>query len=410
MDAEHLGDLDHRHRLEVRRPLLEPLALAREHDLHDAHERGVALLDRLDHAARGAHALGDERARLRVEVDLLEHRLVVARHAHARHELLGEARGVVARLGVVLDDDIGDDRGRLRRHEFAARVRIEPLEARAGAVDAVVRPARLLADLRDAVAEKVVVVAVEELDRVGPGLGAVQVGLLVELAARLDEKRLAHAATADALGLDLLLETQKRGLKRGERPVAAGKARALLAHRLERGRHQSVVVDVLDEPRAGDAHCGVDDSCETPLFLQFLGEAAATRGRIGHRVHLRVAVAVVAHRAAAVELGVPLVAVLPLEPAQALELGGAVAVGRLAAALGALAELVAAARHHEFKRDILLDFLLEPLGELHRVELQDLRRLNQLRRQTHGLAELHALRGFETHSCHRERILRRLRA
>ena len=87
-----------------------------------------------------------------------------------------------------------------------------------------------------------------------------------------------------------------------------------------------------------------------------------------------------------------MLAVLALHAAQALELVGAAALGRLLAVLLAPGiAVVRRARHDQLEGDVLLDLLLEALLELHRVELQDLRRLDELRRQTHGLAELHAL-------------------
>ena len=57
--------------------------------------------------------------------------------------------------------------------------------------------------------------------------------------------------------------------------------------------------------------------------------------------------------------------------------------------------------HHHLKRDILLDLLLKALLQFHRVELEDLRGLDQLGRQR--LPEFHSLRGFEAHSCHKKR-------
>jgi len=177
--------------------------------------------------------------------------------------------------------------------------------------------------------------------------------------------------------------------------------RALLADRLERRLHEAVVVDVLDDARAGGAEAGVVDLGEAPLLEELVDEARAARGGVGHGVHLRVALAVVAGRATGVAVGVPLLAVLALEPAQALELGRPAALrGLLAVALAAGVGVVRRAGHHELEGDVLLDLLLEALLELHRVQLQDLRRLDELRRQTHGLAELHALRCLEAHPCH----------
>jgi hypothetical protein len=309
---------------------------------------------------------------------------------------------------VVLDEDVRDERGRLGGHEFAAWIRVEPPQRAPRAVEPLGGKRGRLADLRDAVGEDVVVVALEDEDRIAPGLRRVEVRLLVEAVTGLDEQRLPHAARSDSLGLDLALHAKRRGLERRKRPVAARKMLALLAHGLERGRHEAVVVDVLDEARAGGAERRVVHLREAPLLLQLLDEAPPARGGVRHGVHLGVALAVVAHGAAAVRLRIPLVAVLSLEAAQPLELGRAPALRRLLAVFVARAAVgvVGGAGRDQLERHIALDFLLEPLGQFHGVQLQDLGGLNQLRRQTHGLAELHALRGFETHPCHRLRILR----
>jgi hypothetical protein len=221
----------------------------------------------------------------------------------------------------------------------------------------------------------------------------------------LEEQTLADVAGADARGLERVHELE-RGVQVVERE---GRFRFLL-DRFQLGAEVALGVDVVDEGLAGRADAGGRVLDERPLPEEVFLERAAAGGGVVHRVHLAIALAVVAADAmAGPEAGVR-VELLVLEVladlGQPLEVVGVVAVLADDHRLFALGELLvglAVGRFGdgghgafafelpvaELEDGIVLKFLFDPLFQRHQRELEDLHRLNHSRREQLPLLHAH---------------------
>src|SRR5579859_3733827 len=129
MDAELVGHLDHRERLEKLPALVEEIALGVHHCPDDPHARALALLDALEKPAGVSDVVGQELARLLVAGAVFQPLAIQAADEEIRGRVVGHLDFVAVVLFVVVDDGVGDDWRGVVAPDLLAGVRLQPPEA-----------------------------------------------------------------------------------------------------------------------------------------------------------------------------------------------------------------------------------------------------------------------------------------
>jgi hypothetical protein len=388
VDAEVVGDLLHLERLQVLRSVIEELPLVVDDPPAHLVERVAPLLDRVDEPARGLDLPLDVLPHRGVALVRLQQAEVAGTHAEARVVVVLETDLVLAVH--VLQDDVGlDVHGRLGAGLAPGMARDLGPKLADQLVELRERDAQLAGDARTPVLRQVVEVVAEK-----PALQRVALLFRVEL----EQQALLDAPGADPGRLEALHDGESRlGLL--HRVFLLERAEDLL----ERVHQAPVPVEVEDDLLREHEETGLGRHVHQ-LGDEIVLEAHRPRGRVLHRLQLAVLLPVVAPTGPRGTL--PLEAALDqllqaahgLRERSLLVRGGSIRL-RVAVA-GGLLEI-------DLEGLVLGELLLDHVPQVHGGKLEDLDRLDDLRRELELELELLLKRGLEPHGVRRRRSLSR---
>lgn len=362
--------------------LVEEFALGFDDGDGDFEEPIAAVANRIDNRVGGFELLLDVVAGLFVGAGLLEHAAELGRDAEFALAGAGEADVVGVCLFVVFDDDVGHDGRRGLIDDIEPGMEGEASNREQRFLDVVDFDGERFGDLRQAVFLQVFKL---RFDDFGFEAGVLGEGFELKLEAFLEIPR------RDAWGVQLL--------DAGERILhaAVGWDGVELGGELLEGKRESAGgVEGIDDGGAERAGVIVDFG-EAPLVEEVVLEAAAAGGGVGHRLEFHVALFAEAGAGlCAAEVGFVVdPVVFGDEVVESREVVG-VAFGDAHGffAFGALGGIgfdlgrgVGVFGGLQLERGVVVDFLLDAGLERHRVELQDIHGLDELRREALLLLE-----------------------